>query len=118
MAVRGPHHGDVAPDAVESDGTVRPEALDLRLAFQFHAELGEESDGGIQVVDDDANVVHPLNGHITQDRTAASRQSGEEIEPSSDAPPPGGARLAAPRACYAFRDVLCSSARTVSDSRS
>ena len=29
-------------DAVESDGAVRKEAFDLRLAFQFHAELGEE----------------------------------------------------------------------------
>src|SRR5512140_1643432 len=42
VAVRGPHHRDLAPDAVESDGAVRPGAFDLSLAFQFHAELGEE----------------------------------------------------------------------------
>ena len=33
VAVRGPHHRDLAPDAVEPDGAVRPRALDLPLAF-------------------------------------------------------------------------------------
>jgi hypothetical protein len=33
MTVRGPHRRDLAPDAVESDGAVRPEAFDLSLAF-------------------------------------------------------------------------------------
>jgi hypothetical protein len=54
------------PDAVEPDGAVGPEAFDLALAFQFHAELGEECDGGVQVVDDDADVIHPLKGHVRQ----------------------------------------------------
>ena len=76
VAVRGPHHRDLAPDAVESDGAVRKQAFDLRLAFQLHAELGEECDGGVQVVDDDGDVVHPLNGHVSNHTTAASRQSG------------------------------------------
>ena len=53
MAVRGPHHRDVAPDAVESDGAVHPKAFDLPLAFQLHAELGEERDSGIHVSDND-----------------------------------------------------------------
>ena len=78
VAVRGPHHRDVAPDAVESDGAVRTEAFDLPLAFQLHAELGEECDGRVQVVDDDGDVVHPLNGHVSKRITAASRQSGVE----------------------------------------
>jgi hypothetical protein len=64
VAVRGPHHRDLAADAVEPDGAVRPRPFDLPLAVQFHAELGEERDGGIQVVDDDGDVVHPLNGHV------------------------------------------------------
>jgi hypothetical protein len=55
VAVWGPHHRDVAPDAVESDGAVRPAAFDLPLAFQLQAELGEEGDGGVQVVDDDGD---------------------------------------------------------------
>src|SRR5579859_3788990 len=36
VAVRGTHHRDLAPDAVEPDGPVRPAAFDLRSAFQFH----------------------------------------------------------------------------------
>jgi len=43
VAVRGPHHRDLAPDAVESDGAVRKQAFDLSLAFQLQAELGEEA---------------------------------------------------------------------------
>jgi hypothetical protein len=78
VAVRGPHHRDVAPDAVESDGAVRKEAFDLRFAFQLHAELGEECHGGVQVVDDDGDVVHPLNGHACQHTAAVSRQPGAE----------------------------------------
>ena len=46
-----------------ADGAVRPEALDPRFAFLLHAKFGEEGDGGIQVVDDNADVVHPLNRH-------------------------------------------------------
>jgi hypothetical protein len=74
----GPHHRDLGPDAVQADGAVRPQALDLPLAFQLHAELGEERDGGVQVVDDDTDVVHPLNGHVRQHTDAASRQPGAE----------------------------------------
>src|SRR6266436_5291200 len=55
-----------APDAVESDGAVRPKAFDLPLAFKLHADLGEERDSRVQVVDDDADVVHPLNGHVSE----------------------------------------------------
>ena len=44
--------------------------------FELQAELGEECDGGVQVVDDDGDVVHPLNGHVAQHTNAASRQSG------------------------------------------
>jgi hypothetical protein len=29
-----------------------------------HTELGEERFGGLEVVDDDENVVHPLKRHI------------------------------------------------------
>jgi hypothetical protein len=68
VAVWGSHHRDVTPHAVESDGSVRPKAFDLRLSFQLHAELGEERDIRVQVVDDDADVVHPLNRHVSEDR--------------------------------------------------
>src|SRR3954451_4763345 len=64
VAVRGPHHGDVGTDVVEPDGAVHRRPLDLRLAFQLHTEFGEERFGGLEVVDDDENVVHPLKRHI------------------------------------------------------
>ena len=63
VAVRGPHHGDVGADVVEPDDAARPIPLDPRLALQLHAELGEERLGGLEVVDDDEDVVHPLKRH-------------------------------------------------------
>jgi len=63
VAVRGPHHRDVDPDAVEPVEAVHLTSLDRRLALQLHAELEEELLGGLEVVDDDADVVHPLNRH-------------------------------------------------------
>jgi hypothetical protein len=43
---------------------VHPTPLDRRLAFQLHTEFGEERFGSLEVVDNDENVVHPLNRHI------------------------------------------------------
>src|SRR5947208_10986341 len=63
VAVRGPHHGDVGTDVVEPDDAVHPTPLDCCLAFQLHTEFGEERFGSLQVVDNDENVVHPLNRH-------------------------------------------------------
>src|SRR3954452_1811728 len=48
VAIRGPHHGDVGTDAVEPDGAVDPRPLDLRLAFELHAEFGEERFGSLE----------------------------------------------------------------------
>jgi hypothetical protein len=59
-----PRRRSTAADAVESDGTVGEEAFDLRLAVHFQAELGEERDGGVQVVDHDGDVIHPLKSHF------------------------------------------------------
>ena len=39
---------------------VNPLSLDWRLALQLHAEFDEERHGRLQVVDHDADVVHPL----------------------------------------------------------
>jgi hypothetical protein len=37
--------------------------LDRRLAVQLQAELGEERDSGLEIVDDDADVIHSLYRH-------------------------------------------------------
>ena len=63
VAVRGPHHDDVGTDVVEPDDAVHPRPLVRRLAFQLHTEFGEERFGSLEVVDNDENVVHPLNRH-------------------------------------------------------
>ena len=41
--------------------TQRPSTVGL--AFQLHTEFGKERFGSLQVVDNDENVVHPLNRH-------------------------------------------------------
>lgn len=46
-------------------GHFRTRALDRRLAFECHAERGEESDSSCKVVDDDADVVQSLNRHVS-----------------------------------------------------
>jgi hypothetical protein len=63
VAVRGPHHGDVGTDVVEPDDLIHPRPLVRRLAFQLHTEFGEERFGGLEVLDNDENVVHPLKRH-------------------------------------------------------
>ena len=86
VAVRSPHHRDVAPDAVESDGAVRPRAFDLRLAVKLQAELGEERDSRVQVVDDDADVVHALNGHVFEHKERRWRPGLLEGGPHASGP--------------------------------
>ena len=58
-AVRGLQHGDLCPDAVESHDAVHPAALERPLALQLESELDEELDRGREVVNHDADVVHP-----------------------------------------------------------
>ena len=74
VAVRGPHHGDVGTDVVEPDDAVHPTPLDRRLAFQLHPEFGEERFGSLEVVDNDENVVHPLNRLSPERRGRILRQ--------------------------------------------
>jgi NADPH:quinone reductase-like Zn-dependent oxidoreductase len=65
MAIRSPHHDDVAFDVVESDRAVSPHAFNCCPAFDRQAEFCEEHDRRIQIVDDDGDIVHPLNSHQT-----------------------------------------------------
>src|SRR6185437_19499 len=46
-----------------------PRALDHRRAFELQAENSEERDRRLEVLDDDAHVVHPLHCHPTTLRT-------------------------------------------------
>src|SRR4029077_20438200 len=60
-----PHHNDVDLNAFEPVDAVHPRALDRHLAFDRHAERGEKSDGGREVVDDDADVIQSLDRHAS-----------------------------------------------------
>ncbi len=64
VPIWGPHHNDVDLDTFEPVDAVHPIALDGRLAFTRHAEGGEEGNGGWEVVDDDADMVHSLDRHV------------------------------------------------------
>ena len=64
VAVRGLQHRDLCPDAVEPHDAVHPAALDRPLAQQLESELDEELGCGREVVDHDADVLHPLERHV------------------------------------------------------
>jgi hypothetical protein len=55
--------GDLGPDPLEADDEVHPRSLDGCLALQLQPEFDEERDGCREVVDNDADVVHPLDRH-------------------------------------------------------
>ena len=57
-------HRKLRPDAVEPHDAVHPAALDRPLALQLESELDEELGCGREVVNHDADVVHPLDRHV------------------------------------------------------
>src|SRR5690606_35057220 len=63
VPVRGAQHRDLLADAVDPDDAIRPLALDRRPALELHAELDEERDGRVEVLDDDEDVVHAGDRH-------------------------------------------------------
>src|SRR5262245_6739020 len=63
VAVGGTHHGDLDALAAHSGDAAGPFAFDRHAAFEGQAQLGEERDGGVEVLNHDADVVHALHGH-------------------------------------------------------
>ena len=55
---------DLCPDAVEPHDAVHPAALDRHLALQLESEFDEELGCGREVVNHDADVLHPLDRHV------------------------------------------------------
>jgi len=64
VPIRGPHHHDVDTNPFDPVDAIDPRALDRRPAFDGHAERGEEIDRGLEVFDDDDDVVQPLDRHV------------------------------------------------------
>jgi hypothetical protein len=90
VAVRGSHHHDVGPGVVEPRHGVHPRSLDLRLALQFKTKFDEESDGSCEIVDDNADVVHPPKRHAPNIARRTSEASSS-ADPSTA--PTGSARV-------------------------
>jgi len=79
VTVRSSHHSDVDLDAFEPIEAVHPGAFDRHLAFQRHAEGGKKGDSGRKVVDDDADVVHSLDRHVSNIRKGRARLSRSTV---------------------------------------
>jgi hypothetical protein len=58
------HHRILHPDAVEPDDAVHPAALDRHLAQQLESELDEELSRGREIVNHDADVLHPSDRRV------------------------------------------------------
>ena len=75
VAVPGPHHCDLDLDAVEPHDAVRPTSLDFRIALELKTKFDKESDSSCEIVDNNADVVHPPNRHVGHHGTGSSRLS-------------------------------------------
>ena len=70
VPVRSQHHGDLDSDIVEADDIVHSMSLDGRLTFHLQSDLHEER-GSCREVDDDSDVVHPLDRHGASNGSSA-----------------------------------------------
>src|SRR5207245_2606990 len=84
MAVRGLQDRDLCPDAIEPHDAVHPAAFDRPLALQLESEFDEELGCGREVVNHDADVLHPLDRHVLdgkESRFEPRRQAPEKTRP-------------------------------------
>src|SRR5262245_14186777 len=63
LPIGSPHHREGGPDILEPDQAPDRRPFDCRLALELEAQFDEERLDGFEIVDNDENVVHPLNGH-------------------------------------------------------
>src|SRR5919202_5178321 len=63
VAVRRAHHGDLDALVAQSSDAPCPRSFHHGSPFELKAELAKELNRRCEVVDDDADVVHPLNRH-------------------------------------------------------
>ena len=64
--------GDLRPSALEPYDAVHPITIDRRLAPRRESERGEERRLACEVLDDDADVFHPLARHVLDEGTRLS----------------------------------------------
>src|SRR5690606_32331458 len=63
VTVRRTHHGNLDALVAQSGDATGPVSFDGSARLDLEAELGEEFDGGVEVLDRDADVVHPFDPH-------------------------------------------------------
>jgi hypothetical protein len=71
VAVRRLHHCYIDSDVVEPNDAVHPSALDRHLGLKLHAKFNKESDCRLEVLNNDADVVHLMKRHAYEPRSAA-----------------------------------------------
>ena len=64
VAVRRAHHGDLDALVAQSSDAPRPLSFHHGSPFELEAELAKELDRRCEVLDDDADVVHPFESHL------------------------------------------------------
>jgi hypothetical protein len=65
VAVRRPHHGDLDALIAEARHASGPRSFDRRPPFELEAKLAKEVDRRGEVLDDDPDVVHPCERHVS-----------------------------------------------------
>src|ERR1700733_2285347 len=61
VAVRGLQHRDICPDAFESYNAIHPASLDPPLSLKLKAKFDEEFCGCREIINHDADVLHPFD---------------------------------------------------------
>src|SRR5215218_8948954 len=64
VAVRRAHHGGLDALVAQSSDAPCPRSFHHGSPFELEAELAKELDRRVQVLDDDADVVHPFECHV------------------------------------------------------
>jgi len=64
LPIGSPHHRKGGPDILEPDQSPDQRPFDCRLSLELKAQFDEERLGGLEIVDNDEDVVHPFNRHI------------------------------------------------------
>src|SRR5437764_8648112 len=65
VAIRRAHHGNLDALIAESSDTSGPFSFDRRPPFDLEAEFAKEINRRSEVLDDDADVVHPFERHVS-----------------------------------------------------
>jgi hypothetical protein len=65
VAVRRPHHGNLDMLIAEAGDTPGPFPFDRGAPFELKAELAKEINRRIEVFNDDSDVVHPFESHLS-----------------------------------------------------